>query len=184
MRFQHNSMARLRDGREVTVRFKVPEDLEAWRRFIAIVPDGSGHAPETDLDLGDLGTPYHRHEENYLIAEVGGEIVGAMFLFPHDPDLGYHREHAVEFRIDVLPGWRRQGVGDAMMEGLLSWARQQGDVNRLEAMFLGWNEPARAFLAKHEFEEEGRRARAWKVRVADGSVDYDDIIHLGRWVGD
>ena len=173
----------MRGGGKVTVRFKTPADLKAWRRFVALVPDDAGHRPGTELDLADLSTDYHRFDEPYLLAEVGGEIVGAVFLVPHDPLLGYHREHVMEFHLDVLPGWQRKGVGTVLLEALIDWAKVGGEVHKLEAPALGWNEPVVALLRKVGFEEEGRDRRAWMVRTDGGDVEFDDIVHLGLWIG-
>jgi putative acetyltransferase len=178
----HRSDHGLKDGRTATVRFKTPADLAAWRRFVALVPDGAGHATGTQLDLADLSTDYHRYDEHYLVAEVDREIVGALFVVPPEASLGYHREHVVEFHMDVLPGWRRMGVGSALLEALTSWARARGDVRRLEAAVLGWNTPVISLLERHGFEEEGRARGGWMVRTEAGSVEYDDVVHYGVWL--
>lgn len=172
------------DGRSALVRFKNPADLAVWRRFIALVPDGSGHAPGTQLDPADLSTDYHRYDESYLVAEVEGEIVGALFIVPPEPALGSHRDHVMEFHMDVLPGWRRLGVGTALLEALKDWARFRGDVHKLEAACLGWNTPVRALLAKSGFSEEGVAEGAWMVLTGSGEVEYDQIVHFGLWLGD
>ena len=178
----HRSEGKLQDGRSVVVRFKTPGDLRAWRRFVALVPDDSGHRPGTELDVADLSTDYHRYEDPYLVAEVDGEIVGALFVVPRDVTLGYHRDHVVEFHIDVLPGWRRLGVGTALVEALRSWAGEREGVRRLEAAVLGWNEPVILLLSKLGFHEEGRRSRAWMVRDHEGREEYDDILTFGLWL--
>jgi GNAT superfamily N-acetyltransferase len=185
----HRSTRDLRDGGKVTVRFKTPADLKAWRRFVALVPDGAGHRPGTELAPADLSTDYHRFEGPYLVAEAGDEIVGAVFLVPHDPLLGYHRDHVLEFHMDVLPAWQRRGVGTGLLEALIDWARVGGEVLKLEAPALGWNEPVLALLRRLGFEEEGRVRRAWMVRTEGGDDEghddegYDDIVHMGLWIG-
>ncbi len=180
--FTYRNDHRLRDGRKVQVRFKTPADRNAWRRFVALVPDDSGHAPGTQLDVADLSTDYHKFDGPYLIAVVDGEIVGAVFVVPPDLTRGYHREHAIEFHMDVLPGWRRKGVGPALLESLVTWARTQGGIRKLEAVFLGWNQPVVAMLTNAGFEEEGRSRRSWMVRTTDGAVDYDDVVFMGMWL--
>lgn len=183
VKYAHRSEHRLGDGRTARVRFKTPADLVAWRRFVALVPDDSGHAPGTQLDVADLSTDYHRYDEHYLVAEVEGEIVGAVFVVPPDPALGYHRDHVVEFHMDVLPGWRRLGVGSSLLAALEEWARSGGEVRKLEAAFLAWNEPVRALLERAGFQVEGQRAGSWMVRTEEGSTEYDDVVTMGRWVG-
>lgn len=180
----HRSEGTLRDGRRVTVRFKTPADLRAWRRFVALVPDDSGHRPGTELDLADLSTDYHKYDEPYLVAEVDGEIVGALFVVPREVALGYHRDHVLEFHMDVLPGWRRLGVGTALVGALRTWAGEREGVRKLEAAVLGWNEPVIRMLVKLGFREEGRRSRAWMVRDPAGLEEYDDIVTFGLWLDD
>jgi RimJ/RimL family protein N-acetyltransferase len=172
----------LKDGTNVQIRFKSPADRKAWRHFVALVPDDSGHAPGTQLDVADLLTDYAKFDDPYMIAQVNDEIVGAMFVVPPDLTMGYHREHAIEFHMDVLPGWRHKGVGTALLESLVSWAMAQRDIKRLEAVFLGWNEPVFAMLTKAGFEAEGRSRRSWMVRTADGAEEYDDLVMMGMWL--
>ncbi len=183
VQYSHRSDHVLKDGRTATVRFKTPADLAAWRRFVALVPDDSGHAPGTRLDVADLATDYHRFDEHYLIAEVEGEIAGAVFVVPPDPSMGYHREHVLEIHMDVLPGWRRLGIGSALLDGLIEWAIGRGDIRKLEAAYLGWNEPVLALVASKGFEVEGRGKRSWLVISEDGSEGYDDVVTIGRWLG-
>ena len=183
MLYTHRSEGKLKDGRPLTVRFKTPADRAAWRRFVALVPDDAGHRPGTQLDPADLMTDYHRYEGPYLVAEVGGEIVGAVFVVPPDPVLGYHQDHVLEFHVDVLPGWRRQGVASTLVENLVEWSRVKGDVRKLEAACLGWNEPVIAMLKGLGFAEEGRSDRSWMVRLEGGGTEYDDVVRLGLWIG-
>jgi len=181
--YSHRTEGQLRDGRPLVVRFKTPADLTAWRRFVVLVPDGSGHRPGTQLDPEDLMTDYHRYDGPYLVAEVEGEIVGAVFIALGHPVLGYHQDHVLEFHMDVLPGWRGQGVGTALVRALVDWARVMGDVSKLEAAFLGWNGSVVGMLRDAGFQEEGRSERSWMVRLDDGGTEYDDIVHMGLWVG-
>jgi GNAT superfamily N-acetyltransferase len=180
--YSHRKEMQLKDGRPVVVRFKTPADRKAWRRFVALVPDDAGHRPGTQLDVADLSTDYHRFDEPYLVADVEGEIAGAAFLVPGDPVLGYHRDHVLEFHMDVLPGWRRLGVATALVETLVDWAQVKGDVRKLEAACLGWNEPVLALLAKMGFSEEGRSDRSWMVQVEGEGTKFDDIVHFGLWI--
>ena len=74
-------------------------------------------------------------------------------------------------------------MGTALVESLVDWARVKGDVRKLEAACLGWNEPFIALLAMTGFIEEGRSAQSWMVRLEGGGTEYDDIVHMGLWIG-
>jgi GNAT superfamily N-acetyltransferase len=128
-------------------------------------------------------TDYHRYDGPYMVAEVEGEIVGAVFVVPPDQVMGYHRDHVLEFHVDVLPGWRRQGVATILVENLVEWAKVKGDVRKLEAACLGWNGPVISMLGNLGFTEEGRSERSWMVRLEGGGTEYDDVVHLGKWIG-
>jgi RimJ/RimL family protein N-acetyltransferase len=67
---------------------------------------------------------------------------------------------------------------------MLEWAREQGNIRKVEAAFLGWNEPVIAFLGKMGFTEEGRAKGSWMVVDAEGGTEYDDIVHMGLWLDD
>ena len=94
--YSHKNERSLKDGRPMVVRFKTPADRMAWRRFVTLVPDDSGHHPGTQLDPADLTTDYHRYDGPYMVAEVGDEIVGAVFVVPPDPVMGLSLIHISE----------------------------------------------------------------------------------------
>lgn len=54
-------------------------------------------------------------------------------------------------RMAVLPGWRRQGIGSALLQSLLELARARG----LHAVILNAQTKALDFYLRHGFEPEG-----------------------------
>ena len=97
--------------------------------------------------------------------ESDGAIIGRLSLArdthpasPHVADLG----------LMVASDARRQGVGRALLEAAVDWARGAG-IQKLELHVFPWNEPAIQLYEKFGFEREGRRRSHY--RRADGYVD-------------
>ncbi|GAB4422638.1 MAG: GNAT family N-acetyltransferase [Anaerolineae bacterium] len=93
----------------------------------------------------------------FLVAEVDGEIIGALNL------KGGTRQatrHTAVLGMSVAQTWRGQGVGSALMSQAITWARQTGVVNRLELYVYARNQAAIALYGKFGFEIEGQRRRA------------------------
>jgi len=113
-------------------------------------------------DLGRLGS--------YWVAEEAGALVGHAFLEPM-PMAG--NAHVFILGIVVHPGRTGRGVGTALMEHLLRWARAQPALRKVELNVRATNARAIALYEKHGFVEEGRR----RGRVATaGGAFMDDVL--------
>lgn len=77
----------------------------------------------------------------HFLAEAGDEPVGTARLTP-DGQVG---------RMAVLPGWRGQGIGRALMGAILEAARERGHA----ALYLNAQVHAEAFYAAFGFVAEG-----------------------------
>jgi RimJ/RimL family protein N-acetyltransferase len=104
-----------------------------------------------------------RHPDaTVLVAEDGGTIVGRLSLSrdPHPAS-----RHVADLGLMVAESHRRQGVGTALLEHAVAWARSVG-VSKLELHVFPWNEPALALYESFGFEREGYRKRHY-VRGAE-----------------
>jgi RimJ/RimL family protein N-acetyltransferase len=93
----------------------------------------------------------------FLIAESEGEIVGALTC------IGGHRRairHASELGITVAKEWRGQGIGTAMMERAIEWAKKNGVTIRIELTAFVRNKDAIRLYERLGFKVEGRRQKA------------------------
>src|SRR6476646_5939408 len=97
-------------------RASTDEDLEAFRTvFQVILPD------DRCPSVADLRrTLEHRNQRVLLIAREGGEVVGSG-LFDQSDEVGRAVTSA-----RVLPTYRRQGFGTAILRLLLTLAREAG----------------------------------------------------------
>ena len=106
-----------------------------------------------------------------LIAELDDQVVG-LLDFAAKPKK--KSSHTGEFGISVHAGHQGIGIGRALVESLLKWAR---DNSRIEKVFLNvfeTNQRAISLYKSLGFIEEGRHIRA--IKQATG--EYLDILQL------
>jgi RimJ/RimL family protein N-acetyltransferase len=113
------------------------------------------------VDLSKLG--------RYVVAEQDEKIVGHALLDPMSLEA---LSHVFRLTIVVHPGFRNQGVGEALMRDLMVWAKQTLHVGKIELLVRATNERAIRLYLKLEFIQEGRFRN--RVRLRDGEF-VDDI---------
>jgi putative acetyltransferase len=89
-----------------------------------------------------------------LVAEgEGGSIVGRLSIGrdPHPAST-----HVADVGLMVARGARRQGVGTALLEAAVDWARDAG-VRKLELHVFPWNDAGIGLYEAFGFEREGYR---------------------------
>jgi L-phenylalanine/L-methionine N-acetyltransferase len=94
-----------------------------------------------------------------------GAVVGRLSLAR---DTHPASAHVADLGLMVAMDARRQGVGRALLEAAVDWARGAG-VRKLELHVFPWNEPAIALYERFGFEREGFRKGHY--RRADEYVD-------------
>jgi phosphinothricin acetyltransferase len=87
-----------------------------------------------------------------IVAEIDGEIVGWAGAGPYRDRECYRG--IGEFSMYVHRGWRRRGVGDQLLGGLIGEAERMGLWKLLSRVFP-FNEASRALCRKHGFREVG-----------------------------
>jgi putative acetyltransferase len=101
-----------------------------------------------------------------LVAEDGGELVGDLTLRAISPRRAL--QHVASLGMSVRASHRRRGIGRALLEAGIEWARSIG-ITRLELYVFADNAPAIALYEALGFEHEGRRKNF--VRFGDRYVD-------------
>jgi putative acetyltransferase len=166
----------------LSIRSARPDDapvLAAAERAIAQVPGKLASRPEEIDDgavrrmIADLND---RGRGLYLVAERAGALVGHALLEPLPLAV---TAHVVRVTLAVHEGHQRQGIGRALMNALLRWARSSERVEKVELQVRSTNEPAVALYRSLGFLEEGRKTRRLKI----GSGNYIDDIYMALWVG-
>jgi ribosomal protein S18 acetylase RimI-like enzyme len=165
-----------------TIRHALPEDapaLAAAERAIAIVPGRLASRPEEISDAGVSAMIVELNERGrgrYVVAEEGGVIVGHAYLEALALAV---TAHVVRLLVAVHEGHQRQGVGKALMNELLAWARANPRVEKVELQVRSSNAAAVALYRSFGFVEEGRKTK--RLKIAEN--EYIDDIYMALWVG-
>jgi ribosomal protein S18 acetylase RimI-like enzyme len=153
--------------------------LAAAERAIASIPGRLAPRPDEIVDddvrkkILELGD---RRRGIYLVAEQMGTLVGHALL--ESLPLAV-TSHVVRLTIAVHEGHQRQGVGRALLQELLGWARSNPGVEKVELQVRSSNDPAIALYRSLGFVEEGRKTRRLKI----GPGEYLDDLYMALWVG-
>ncbi len=141
--------------------------LQAWEDF------------ESDPERESLFLRRFSNSPNslMLLAFSEGEVIGTLSLFGGP----YRRtSHVAALGMGVLRSWWGHGVGSAMMEEALQWARTNPLVEKLNLQVYHTNERALALYRKFGFVQEGCLRK--DVRLDDGT-DVD-LILMGKQLGE
>lgn len=159
---------------DVTVRAAVPDDLEALIQLrIDVAREGVWIGAELPLDEeGDRRRFLETIEGQdgrtaaMFVAEIDGEVVGSLAM--HNP-IGI-----AHLGMNVAHGHRGKGVGVALMDAAVAWAREAG-AHKMDLDMWPWNRAARALYERFGFVEEGYRRRQYRRK--DGSLW--DAVEMG-----
>ena len=115
-----------------------------------------------------LRTAQRHPDAAVFVAEDDGRIVARLSLSrdPHPAS-----RHVADLGLMVAETYRRQGIGSALLERAVSWARGAG-IRKLELHVFPWNEPALRLYESFGFEREGYRKRHY-IR---GDEEVDAIL--------
>ncbi len=130
-------------------------DVEQWRQRLAeqLLPG------KTDLSL---------------VAVRGGEVVGSAGLHPVGERL--RRRHAAVLGISIPLEHQGTGVGRVLMQSLLDYADDWGQILRIELTVFADNERAIKLYRHFGFEQEGL-LRGFALRQGV----YEDVVTMARW---
>jgi RimJ/RimL family protein N-acetyltransferase len=108
------------------------------------------------------------HAAVFVAEHDDGTLIGRLSVGrdPHPAST-----HVADVGLMVARGARRQGVGTALLEAAVEWARETG-VSKLELHVFPWNEAAIALYDAFGFEREGYR----KAHYSRGGEDVDAIL--------
>jgi len=154
------------DAKEIFVRPAQEADRRALAvLFAAVAEERTGIATEPPVNVDRVAGNWKL--DGTLVAVVDGEIVGEIRVDPSWMGFG-------DIGMLVAADWRGRGVGSALVEAAIDWARAH-DLHKLALGVFPHNEPAIALYRKFGFVEEGRLVR--HIRRADGQLW--DLIEMG-----
>jgi RimJ/RimL family protein N-acetyltransferase len=133
--------------------------------FAAVAEERDGIATEPPVDVEARARSLTL--EGSFVAEANGEIVGMLHVERSRFGFG-------ELGMAVARPWRGQGVGTALLEAAIEWAREEG-LHKLSLSVFPHNASAIALYRRFGFVEEGRRIKHF--RRASGELW--DAIDMG-----
>ena len=156
----------------VVIRLAAPADapaMVALARAVGSEPEGWLITRNSWRSAGDerrylRALRRHSGAAVYVAETADGEIVGRLSVAR---DLHPASRHVADLGLMVGPRHRRMGIGRALLEQAVAWARESG-VSKLELHVFPHNKPAIALYEKHGYEREGYRRSHY--RRPDGSV--------------
>jgi diaminopimelate decarboxylase len=110
----------------------------------------------------------------HLVAVSRGGVIGSISI---RRDAHPATRHTASIGMFVTSAWRGRGVGTALMDGAMRWARDVG-VERIDLSVYPHNQAAIALYRAFGFVEEGRL-----IRRAKKSYGYEDEILMAVWLG-
>ena len=178
-----------RRGERVLIRPVHPQDAELAREFVRGLSPASRydrfHQPLADLTPAMARWATHLDYDRHfaLIAEVFGdgrevEIGVARYVVAD-------RDKSAEVALAVADAWRRQGVGERLLRGLIQVASRRG-LDWLEGEVLTTNERMLALARKVGFQVRSRRRSALTVTIDRhvGTADQEQVAPkpVPRWL--
>jgi L-amino acid N-acyltransferase YncA len=107
----------------------------------------------------------------FLVAEADGQLIGTLIC--QGGRLRADR-HTTSLSIYVRKDWRDQGVGKALMQYAIDWAKSTGIIKRIHLEVYARNQRGVHLYEKFGFEHEGR-----KRRVYYQGGEYVDMLIMG-----
>ncbi|MBC9712346.1 GNAT family N-acetyltransferase [Streptomyces sp. TRM66268-LWL] len=139
-------------------------DHDTWSPLHAVQP-----RPQPDDPFFDA-----RHEpDQYLVAEVDGEVAGYVRVVPPTPLPANLHVRQIQ-GIAVADRARGKGVARALIRSACAWAAERG-ARRITLRVLGHNAPARRLYESEGFRVEGVLPGEF---LLDG--EYVDDVLMGR----
>lgn len=156
------------------IRTATPDDAPALQRYaIALFAEDlpgifSLPAPTLEDERAFILSALEPPNSTLLLAEEDGEVIGAAdFRGAARP----RQAHGGEFGISVAREHRGRGVGTALIQALIAWAREAG-IRRIEVHAHSNNPRALALYRRLGFEDEGllRENVTWRGEYHDTHV--------------
>ena len=151
-------------GPQVTVRPATAADADAVvAMLVEVAGEGRWIATEAPVDVGQrrrrMVEDIEREDAVVLVAEAGGKLAGQL-------DLRLARYGVADLGMLVAAGWRRQGVGSALMAEAVDRARKAG-AHKIALQVWPHNAAALALYERFGFRREGYLTRHYRRRSGE-----------------
>lgn len=133
--------------------------------FAAVAAERTGIASEPPVDIEERTTQFAASRAESIVAVADGQVIGMIHI-------GVSRHGFGELGMLVDREWRGRGVGSALIQSAVAWAREHG-LHKLSLEVFAHNAAAIALYRKCGFVAEGRRVKHY--RRASGEL-WDCLI--------
>jgi RimJ/RimL family protein N-acetyltransferase len=133
--------------------------------FAAVAAERTGIATEPPVDVDARTVQFTASIAASMVAVADDQVIGMIHVEVSRHGFG-------EFGMLVDREWRGSGVGAALLQAAIDWARDQG-LHKLCLEVFAHNTAAIALYRKYGFVEEGHRIRHY--RRASGEL-WDSIV--------
>jgi ribosomal protein S18 acetylase RimI-like enzyme len=133
--------------------------------FAAVAEERDGIGTEPPVDVEARAASWTL--DGLLVAVADGKVIGSIHVGTSGHGFG-------EIGMAVAREWRGRGVGSALMEAAIDWARAQG-LHKLSLGVFAHNAAGLALYRKYGFVEEGRRVKHYRRQ----SGELWDSIEMG-----
>jgi RimJ/RimL family protein N-acetyltransferase len=133
--------------------------------FAAVAEERTGIASEPPVDVDQRTEQFTASVAESIVAVADGQVVAMIHT-------NVSRHGFGEFGMLVDREWRGRGVGSALIQATIDWAREQG-LHKLSLEVFVHNTAAIALYRKCGFVEEGHRVRHY--RRSNGEL-WDSLV--------
>lgn len=167
----------LRDGRELSIRKAVRSDATKMVEYVLVIGGESDNLTfgknEFDLTVEKeeliIESMNSRDNSIMIVGEIEGNIVSMLSM---GCGTRPRTRHVGEFGITVKKPYWGHGIGNAMIDYMIEWARNTHIIRKINLRARIDNKNAIALYKKHGFKEEGIATRDLYI---NGSF-YDSLI--------
>jgi len=112
--------------------------------------------------------------------QVSEKVAGLVFAEGGD---WQRTAHTAELHLVVAEKFRSQGVGRALMEAQISWAKQHKSITQLYLNVFASNQRAIQLYRSLGFQEDGRRPNAIRIEAKDQPPQELDDVLMSLYTG-
>ena len=172
-----------KNGKTVTIREPYERDAERMLNSASKALINTPYMLSTVEDVKKMSVnaiqktvKAYQENPNYVqfIAEVDGELVGSIDFKNGNKE---KISHQGAFAMTILPEYRNNGIGRALLETLINWAKNNRNIEKVCLEVMEENLGAIQLYKNLGFFEEGRKTRG--VKLDDG---YQDLILMALFV--
>ena len=168
-----------KDNQEFVIRKPIEndaEDLIAYSKLVFASTDQLLNTVEeytitTEGEKAWINNFLQNPDSIALVAELNNQIVGMLFFVSQTKR---KNAHVGEFGVNVHPDYRSLGIGKALTEYLIEWAKAHTQIEKVFLQVFATNVGAIGLYTHLGFKEEGRFVKA----IKQDSGGYVDILQM------